>query len=189
MQRMPTLTFHNLKSSPALEKRIREKIEKMSQRFSKIVSCHVVVECSHQSQAKGRMYQVHIDVIVPGKELVVSHHPGKNPFKHDKVYAAMNDAFDAIERQLERHFDQSFHFVKSHEPHWREGTVVEIFPVSDYGFLRDKEGETVYFHRHAVYHNKFDELNKDSAVRYVLANDPGDKGPHATAVKILQRAA
>lgn len=102
MQVPVKITFHNVDASEALEARIHEKIAKLETKFPDLVSCQVVVDCAHNHQNKGKLYSVRIDVTLPGIEAVVSNHTGKNPLKHDKVYAAMNDSFMAIEKQLDK---------------------------------------------------------------------------------------
>lgn len=105
MQVPVKITFHNIDSSEALETRIHEKIAKLENKFPDLVSLHVIVDCAHHHQNKGKLYTVKIDAVMPGGELIVSNHTGKNPMKHDKVYAAMNDSFLAIERQLDKYKD------------------------------------------------------------------------------------
>jgi ribosomal subunit interface protein len=106
MQVPVKITFHNLDESDALEARIHEKIAKLEIKFPHLVSMHVTVDSAHNHQHKGKLYSVKIDVTLPGGILVVSHHTDKSLIiKHEKIYAAMNDSFDAIERQLDKYVD------------------------------------------------------------------------------------
>src|SRR5258708_3135932 len=121
MQVPPKITFHNLDYSSALESRILEKINKLSQRYDGLISCHVIVEAAHHHKTQGRLYGVSIDVKLPKGELIVSNHPGKNPLKHDKVFAAMNNAFLAIEKQLSRYKELKRRDIKEHKENWQSG--------------------------------------------------------------------
>lgn len=184
MQIPAKITFHNLDASAALEARVLEKIAKLDRRIQGLVSCNVMVEAAHHHQQKGRLYSVRIDVTLPGGQLVVSHHPGKNPKKHDKVFAAMNNAFLAIERQLARFKAQSRQEVKQHTPHWQPGVVSNVIAKEGYGFLTSLD-EEVYFHQNAVLNDRFNDLDIGSKVRFVLAEGEGQKGPQASIVRLI----
>lgn len=188
MQIPAKITFHNMDSSAALEERIKEKIAKLELRIKDLVGIQVIVEAAHHHQTKGRLYSVRIDATLPGGELVVSHHPGRNPIKHDKPYAAMNTAFAAIEKQLDRFKAvEQRQDVKLHMPHWQEGVVSNLLSTDGFGFLSNIHGDEVYFHRNAVLSDRFSELDIGSKVRFVLAVDEGQKGPQATAVRLSMR--
>jgi|SRR5580704_10616016 ribosomal subunit interface protein len=189
MQIPAKITFHNVDPSPALEVRVRQKIAKLDQRFSGLVGCHVVIEAAHHHQHKGRLYSVRIDVTLPGGELVISHHPGRNPVMHEKAFAAMNSAFLAIEKRLGRFKDMRRYESKRHQLHWQDGVVSNLLIEQNCGFIAAIRGVEVYFHRHAVKGDRFDELDIGSSVRFVLAVDEGDKGPQASAVRIKKAKA
>jgi cold shock CspA family protein/ribosome-associated translation inhibitor RaiA len=156
----------------------------LDKRFLGIVSCQVIVEAAHHHQNKGRLYSVRIDITLPGGELVVSHHPGKNPRKHDKVFAAMNNAFAAIDRQLERFKDLKHREIKQHEEHFHEGVVSNIFHDEGYGFLSTLDGAEVYFHRNAIENEQFLQLDIGNKVKFILAIKNGQKGPQASLVRL-----
>lgn len=89
------ITFRDMEASAALEIHIREKAQKLEQVFAGIVSCRVVVEQDARHQHQGKLFNVRIDLGVPGKEIVVDRQPDED------VYVALRDAFDAGKRQLE----------------------------------------------------------------------------------------
>jgi len=99
------ITFRNIESTQALEHPIREKAEKLNQFFSDIMRCHVIVEARHKHHQQGNIYDVHIDITVPGKELVVSREAGRN-HAHEDILITIRDAFDAARRQLRHHAAQ-----------------------------------------------------------------------------------
>lgn len=87
--------------SDAVEAEVRQRAEKLEQFFDGITSCHAYIHAVQRSQQKGNVYEVRLEVRVPGTELAVSNRPGDRHAHHD-VYVAVRDAFDAMERQLKR---------------------------------------------------------------------------------------
>ena len=96
------ISFRNMDPSEAVEANVREKAAKLERFFDRITSCRVVVEAPHRHRHKGKLYNVRIDLAVPGKALVVTHSGPKN-HAHEDVYVAIRDAFGAAARQLEDH--------------------------------------------------------------------------------------
>jgi len=116
------ISFRNMDPSPAVEARIREKAAKLERFHDRIIGCTVVVEAPHKHHHKGKLYSVHIDISLPGKDLVVDrakplHH------SHEDVYVALRDAFNAAVRQLEDHMRRTRGDVKSHPTPPRGGTA------------------------------------------------------------------
>jgi len=172
------ISFQGMDPSEAVEARIREKATKLEHYFERITSCRVVVEAPHRSGRKGKLYQVRIDLVVPGREIVVNR-AGPKDHAHEDVYVAIRDAFNALTRQLEDHARKARGEVKTHEAPLT-GKVVRLFP--DYGFVVTSEGNEVYFHENAVVNGGFAKLEVGSEVRLVLAFGESDKGPQASTV-------
>ncbi|MEW5848327.1 MAG: HPF/RaiA family ribosome-associated protein [Myxococcota bacterium] len=107
------ITFRDIPSSPAVEERIRESYEKLIRHHNDITSCRVVVSAPHRHQHKGRTYQINIDLVLPGGELVVNRDHGSDQ-SHEDVYIAIRDAFGAAERQLKEYNQRLHHKVKAH---------------------------------------------------------------------------
>lgn len=176
MQTDVQITFRDMEPSDAVAARIRERVAKLEQFHHRITACHVRVEAAKRRQ-KATEYQVHIDLAMPGQELVVSHdHAEKKPA--DDMYVAIRNSFDALERQLKTMANRRRGEVKMHDapPH---GRIVRIFP--DHGFIATADGE-VYFHRNAVADSGFAHIDVGDEVRFALAPDDGDKGPQASTV-------
>jgi ribosomal subunit interface protein len=87
-------------ASEAVEARIRERAARLERFYDRITSCHVVVQAPHRQRNKGNLYEVHIQLRVPGDEIVVNRE-GPNDHAHEDVYVAVRDAFAAMERRLE----------------------------------------------------------------------------------------
>lgn len=99
------ITFRDMPPSPALEAKIHEEVGKLERVFSGIISCRVVVETPHRSHAQGKLFNVRIDLVVPGKELAVTHEHRNDP-AHEDVNVAVRDAFRAARRQLESYVER-----------------------------------------------------------------------------------
>lgn len=102
------VTLKDMPQSDAVESRIREKTEKLSRFYDRIMSCRVVVETPQRHQHQGKLYSVRIDLTVPGAELVA------NRAQDEDVYVAIRDAFVAITRQLEDFARRQRGEVKTH---------------------------------------------------------------------------
>ncbi len=108
------ITFRNLTPSTAVRQRIEEHAEKLERLHPRIVSCKVVVGSPHRHQQKGRLFDISIDLKVPGREIVVNRDSSEQQ-AHRDVYVAIHDAFDVLERQLEEAARRRRGEVKTHE--------------------------------------------------------------------------
>lgn len=176
------ITFRGMDRSEAVEAEIRKHVDSLEDFCDRITSCHVTLELPHRHQRHGRLFEVKIRMAVPRRELVVSHHPGKDE-THTDAYISIRHAFKAMRRELEDYVREMRGDVKSHEaaPH---GKVSELFPMEDYGFIRTPEDRRVYFHRNSVLDGRFDELDLNSEVSFV--EEMGDKGPQASTVRFVR---
>lgn len=178
MQMPLQISFHGMEPSSAIETRIREKAAKLERFCNRIVGCRVTVEAPHRHHRHGKLYNVRIDLSVPGKDVFVGH-SGPLNHAHEDVYVAIRDAFDAAGRQLQNHVRKAQGAVKVH-PAPSHGKVVQLF--SDYGFVEMPDGQEVYFHRNSVIDEGFEKLDIGSEVRLVLAEGEGAEGAQASTV-------
>ena len=199
------ITFRDMAPSPAIEANIREKAAKFDALYDRVLSCHVIVEAPHRHHHKGKAYQVRINLIVPGGELVINRAPkrldaaktprpeeqekelaeSREPSKHaahEDVYVAIRDAFNAAGRKLQDHARRRRGKVKVHEPA-PVARIVKLFPFEDYGFLQTPDGREVYFHKNSVLTPGFDRLEVGAEVHF--AEEMGEKGPQASTVRIV----
>lgn len=178
MQLTPEISFKGMPASPAVEAKIREKVATLDRYYDRIMSCRVIVEAPHRHRQKGKIYEVRIDLTVPSGEVVVNRSAAKGQ-AHEDIYVALRDAFSAARRQLQNHGRRQRGKVKAHEapPH---GSVVKLFPESDYGFIHSSDGREIYFHRNSVVNNGFETLEIGSEVRFVESE--GVEGAQASTV-------
>jgi ribosome-associated translation inhibitor RaiA len=102
MARPLEIVLKGMEHSEAVEARIHEKAEKLFQLSDRITRCRVLVEAPTRHHQHGSTFSVHIDLHVPGSELVVNRDGTENP-AHADVYVALRDAFAAAKRQLLDH--------------------------------------------------------------------------------------
>lgn len=178
------ISFHNVERSEAIENRIREQAEQLDEFCDRITSCRVVVDVPHRHHEFGNVYQVRLDIKVPGEEIAVVNEPAEHDPYYRDANVAIRDAFDSAARKLEEYVRRQRQDVKHHEvsPHGRIG---KVFPQNSYGFIETSDGREIYFHANSVLGDRFDELEIGNEVTFV--EEAGDKGPQASTVRILGR--
>jgi cold shock CspA family protein len=178
------ISFHNLERSDAIEDRIREEAAQLDEFCDRIMSCRVVVDVPHRHHVTGNVYQVRLDITVPGEEIAVVHEPSQHDPDYTDVNAAIRDAFDSAARRLEDYTRRQRQDVKHHDVA-PQGRVSKLFPQSGYGFIEMPDGREVYFHANSVLQDKFDQLEIGTEVTFT--EELGDKGPQASMVRALVR--
>lgn len=164
--------------SPPLEAELRKRADRLERRFDRITSCRIAVERpTGNHHQEGGPYRVRVDVTVPGSELVANK-------EAEEIYAAIRDAFEAAERQVDDWASRRRGEVKTPvlPP---EGQVVRIFQEEGYGFIAAPDGREIYFHRNAVLDPPgFDKLEVGARVRFA-ESDQGFEGPQASTVSLM----
>lgn len=171
------ITVRNLSLSEAAEKDIREKVESLNYYNGQIIGCRVVVDVPHRHHHKGVLYNIRIDLTVPGKEFVVTRE------EHEDIYVAIRDGFDALRRRLEDFGRRQRGEVKLHAEVSPSAKVIRLFPGEGYGFLETDDGHEIYFHQNSLLNGEFEQLKVGSEVRFV--EEAGEKGPQASTVRLL----
>lgn len=181
MDKPLAIAFHNLPSSPQAEAEIRDWVNKLERRSTRLIGCRVAVELLHQQHKTGNLYEVHIEMQVPGGELVVSREPHRVQQKYAEpdLHVCLREAFKAAERQLSEYKRRMNGNVKPHEE-LAAGEVAQLYPTEDHGFIRTPEGSQLYFHRNSLIQGGFDKLRVGDRVRFV--ETVGDTGPIANKV-------
>ena len=104
------VVFHGIERSNAVEVHVRDEVAKLERLHPQVSSCRVTIGLPHNRQQQGKRFDVRVEVVVPGKELVVNRAPGQ-----EDMYAALRDAFDVARRQLDDHARAQRGEVKHHE--------------------------------------------------------------------------
>jgi cold shock CspA family protein len=186
MDRPLEVAFHNLQPSAAIESELRHHVDKLERRFGRLVGCRVSVEKLHNQHRTGNIYEVHIGLSVPGRDLVVSHPPQKarERYANPDIHASIRDAFDSAERQLEAFKGRVRSDTSTPSGSALTGQVALIEPGADHGFILNSIGSQLYFHRDSVTNYQFEELKEGDVVHYV--EEVGDAGPVATKVRVAE---
>ncbi len=94
------ITFRHMESSTAVETRIRELANHLGVFSDRIQSCRVVLDSPHRHQHQGKVFNVKVQLALPGEDVVVDmERPQRDG--HEDVYVVIRDAFDAAKRQLQ----------------------------------------------------------------------------------------
>ncbi|MGC2199561.1 MAG: HPF/RaiA family ribosome-associated protein [Stellaceae bacterium] len=180
MQQPLQITFRHMETSDALAARIRQRAEELEHFFDGIISCRVVVECRHPRQQQGNLFRVHVDLKVPGREIVVGRDPEAH-HAHADAHVAVRDAFDAARRLLEDYVRDRRGAVKLHAVP-DHGRVARLLPAQNCGFILSADGNEIYFHRNSVANGGFDKLAIGDEVRFVAQHSESTEGPQASTV-------
>jgi cold shock CspA family protein len=195
----PSITFRGIAPSAALEADILARIRKLHTYYQAIMGCRVLVEFAERHHEIGNHYHVRIDLTVPGDEIVVAHdaslHATAQDVETERVtkeaepdperkhaHVAVREAFDIARRRLQDYARRQRGTVKipARPP---RGRVVQLFPIDEYGYVEAEDGHEVYFQKSSVLKNAFDRLTVGSRVSFV--EEPGDKGPQASTIRLL----
>ena len=103
------VVFRGVDFSKAVEEHVRDEVAKLERLHPQITSCRVTIGLPHQSQQQGTRFEVHVELGVPGKELVVNRLAGQ-----EDMYVALREAFDAAMRQVDDHARAQRGEVKHH---------------------------------------------------------------------------
>jgi cold shock CspA family protein/ribosome-associated translation inhibitor RaiA len=175
------ITFRDTETSPAMEARIQELAARLERFSAHIMHCHVVVEEPHKHRTQGRLFDVNIDITVPGAHIAIQRaHPGSPA--HEDPYVALRDAFRAARRKLGDYERRHRREVKTHVE-LPQGRICELYDHEGFGRIQTEDGRLIYFHRNSVLGSAFGELTTGTAVRF--AEEAGDHGPQASTVHVI----
>jgi ribosomal subunit interface protein len=100
MQKPLQIVFHQLAHSDAVEEYVRKRVTKLETLAPRITHCRVALEKAHRHANHGEHYSAHVDVTLPGGEVVVTRSPDQAATYED-LYAAIDAAFDDVGRRLQ----------------------------------------------------------------------------------------
>lgn len=95
------ITFRHMETSAAVETRVRDLANHLGVFSDRITSCRVVVDSPHRHHHQGKVFNVKVQLALPGEDVVVDmERPQRDG--HEDVYVVIRDAFDAAKRQLQQ---------------------------------------------------------------------------------------
>ncbi|MGC8550666.1 MAG: HPF/RaiA family ribosome-associated protein [Acidobacteriaceae bacterium] len=194
------ITFHRSEVIADIEELIRAEAAKLERYYPRMMGCRVTVEEEGGRQI-GNLWNVRIDITVPGGEIVVkselslggtarqtkqaSIRNGKEVRRERQIlHRAVRDAFESARRQLQDYARKQRGDTKRTKGP-QTAKITQVFGDKGYGFLVTPEGKEVYFHKESVLNYSFDHLIPGTTVAFTEAK--GEKGPQATSVKVLHR--
>lgn len=95
------LTFRDFSSSEPIRAYVEKRAAKLLAHLERVVATRVTLAAPHRHHHHGHAYRVSIEVLLPGREIVISPRDGASG--HADLYAAIDDAFEDAERQLREH--------------------------------------------------------------------------------------
>lgn len=180
------ISYHNIDKSQAADEAIRAHVADLEEIYDRITSCRVRVDQRADNSNHTIPPVVRIELGIPGhKSVVVAHEPEhlQRKFQSPDLSNAIHEAFRIAEQQL-----QQIKEIRETNSRIAEaggdlrflGQVAEIYPLEDYGYLLNKDGALLYFHRNSILSGDFDYLVRGSEAYYV--QEDGDTGPLAKKV-------
>jgi cold shock CspA family protein len=180
MQTPVQIDFQGLEAKPELSSAIDKHIGQLEERFGRVTAGRIVVKGPGGRHRTGGLYEINIRLSLPeGREVNIARTP-QNDERHADLNYALNDAFKRARRQLQDQVRKLQGQVKQHEGP-PLGTVTELDPLGEFGFLETDDGREIYFHRNSVLDGGFSALSVGARVTF--AEEMGDKGPQASTVK------
>jgi ribosomal subunit interface protein len=108
MDRPLELVFRNMKASKELKALVEERAERLEQIYQHIIGCRVTIELDNRRS--GTIPDVHIDIQVPGRDLVVNQHS-----RGGDALTSVHNAFDAAAQQIREYKAKKIGHVKLHD--------------------------------------------------------------------------
>jgi ribosome-associated translation inhibitor RaiA/cold shock CspA family protein len=188
MQTPLQIAYKGIQTSPAFDTLVRERAAKLERLHANITGCRVVVEVPYRKSGTGKVpIGISVEVDVPNRTTIIGRDVEERREKKQDHTAAINNAFDAVERQLARFSEVQDREVKQHEAVGESGIVARMFRQQNYGFIEVKDAPELYFTRNAVIGDAFDDLEVGMVVHVTRATTEGPMGPQASSVRLLGR--
>jgi ribosome-associated translation inhibitor RaiA len=185
MQQEPEITFKNTDVSPAMEARIRDRIQRLERFHNGIIGCRVVVEEGHKAPASAKNpLALTLEVQIPGR-LLASHGEEEIRAAKDNTGSLVTRVFEAMEHQLDGAVARAQRRVKAHSADHEIGRVSRLFAHQGYGFVQVGEGTELYFTENVLHGLAIGDLEEGTPVVVSRAHEDGPMGPMANAVRRL----
>ncbi|WP_372609570.1 HPF/RaiA family ribosome-associated protein [Aquicoccus sp.] len=181
MQTPIEIAFKHVEPTDEIKALISEKAARLEKFHDGITSCHVYIRAPHQNQKTGNLYEVTIEVRVPGQELVVRRHQDDKP-ERAHLNVAIRDAFDAMQQELKSAARKMQGDVKHHDGPL-QGKIVEIRHDQGYGQIIATDNRLIYFHENSVVDGDFADLAQGDPVEMVVQTEESAIGPQASTVR------
>jgi len=189
MQVAVEISYHNIEKSQAAEDSIRAHVAYLERIHDRLTACRVWLDNRASALHDEVLPAVSIELQIPGfTNVLVAHDPAdtERNFQTPDLNNAIYKAFRLAERRLLdlKQIRQTNERIAKESDLSFLGEIAEIYPLEDYGYLLNKEGALVYFHRDALVSGDFDYLVRGMDAYYV--EEAGNAGPHAKKVWVRE---
>jgi cold shock CspA family protein len=184
MQTPVEVDFQGMDATEGTRAAIAKHIRVLEDRFGRVTAGRVVLKAPGGRHRTGGLFEINIRLALPdGRDVNIGRTP-QNDERYADLNFALNDAFKRARRQLQDQVRKMQGEVKQHvgPP---TGTVTELDPLGEFGFIETNDGREIYFHRNSVLNGEFGRL--DVGTRVTFAEEVGDKGPQASTVKPMDK--
>jgi cold shock CspA family protein len=182
MQTPVEIDFQGMEARPDLRAAIDRQVAALEDRFGRITAGRVVLKAPGGHHRTGGLFEINIHLALPEGRVVNIGRTPQNDERHADINYALNDAFKRARRQLQDHVRKLQGQVKQHEG-LPLGTVAELDPLGEFGFIETDDGREIYFHRNSVLNGGIADLALGARVSF--AEEMGEKGPQASTVKLM----
>jgi len=173
------IAYENMEPTPDAERHVLRGLERLERVSPDLMAVRVTLAQRNPRRETGTLYQVNLQLTRPGPDVAISRTAPRHS-ESENLVTAIGEAFEKARRELIELRDIRRGDVKGHEPP-QFGKVTDLFP--DYGFIRGADDRIVYFHRNSV-GGAWAEVHVGDEVRF--GDEPGEKGPQATMVQIVE---
>ena len=155
----PEITLCDIPPSDAIQDLIQKNIDKLNEFDERIMHCHVVVKHAQNHKNNGKLYNVRLEITVPGEKIVSNH------TRDEDINVAIRDAFKAVRRQLQDYASRRRGDVKA-KPLTLHGFITKIFFDNEFGFI-ESNGVEYYFSPSNLAHSNFAKLDIGTEVTFL----------------------
>ena len=178
------IDFQGMDARPDIREAIAKHVALLEDRFGRVTAGRVVLKSPGGRHRTGGLYEINIHLALPdGRDVNIDRTP-QNDERYADLNFALNDAFKRARRQLQDQVRKLQGAVKQHEGP-PVGSVIELDPLGEFGFIETDDGREIYFHRNSVLNGDFAKLGVGARVTF--AEEMGDKGPQASTVKLMAK--
>lgn len=177
------IVFHGMQKSEALETLARDRAAELEDIFDHIVSCRIAIEVPHKKPSGDmRTSRVRVEVSVPNRSFIAESKPRDEDYTQNDAYAAVDDAFNKLERQLRDFVDKLSDHHDTRFPTGPNGVVARLDHDNRDGYVELTDGREVYFKAKNLSDIDFQDLEEGNEVHVVVGSKPGSPYPVARRV-------
>jgi ribosome-associated translation inhibitor RaiA len=107
------ISFKGLEKSRAVEAKIAERVARLERHFERMTHCRVVVSAPNKHAHKGKVYEIKIDIGMPGSAPLIVTQETAVANASESLNVAIRDAFDAAQRRLDETGERKDHAAKA----------------------------------------------------------------------------